>query len=91
MDCCRTATQTWRRTGKSSCTQSVRRNRKAPLGKRKDAMHEDIPIMDCHVPKSFVVENGKLKGMTFEKVHAVRRCTRQARIWYLSGGPDYFY
>ncbi len=34
-------------------------------------MHEDIPIIDNHTPKSFVVEDGKLKGMMFEKVEAV--------------------
>ena len=34
-------------------------------------MHEDIPILDNHTPISFVVEDGKLKGMTFEKVEAV--------------------
>jgi ferredoxin len=36
-----------------------------------DAMHEDIPILDCHVPKEFVLEDGTLKGMKFEKVKAV--------------------
>jgi ferredoxin len=44
---------------------------KASPWEKEDAMHEDIPILDNHVPKSFVVENGQLKGMTFEKVHAV--------------------
>jgi ferredoxin len=38
---------------------------------KEDAQHEDIPILDNHVPFSFVSENGKLKGMNFEKVHAV--------------------
>ncbi|MBP6665223.1 MAG: 4Fe-4S dicluster domain-containing protein, partial [Chitinophagales bacterium] len=33
--------------------------------------HEDIPIIDNHVPKSFVVEEGKLKGVMFEKVSPV--------------------
>ena len=34
-------------------------------------MHEDIPILENHVPKSFEVKDGKLIGMMFEKVHAV--------------------
>ncbi|PJF32780.1 MAG: glutamate synthase, partial [Phototrophicales bacterium] len=35
-----------------------------------DAEKEDIPIFENHVPKEFVVENGKLVGMKFEKVRA---------------------
>ena len=42
---------------------------KASPWEKEDAAHEDIPIIDNHVPKSFVVENGVLKGMTFEKVN----------------------
>ena len=34
-------------------------------------MHEGIPILNYLVPKAFVHENGKLTGMTFEKVSAV--------------------
>jgi ferredoxin len=44
---------------------------KASPWEKEDALHEDIPIIDNHVPRSFVIENGKLKGMMFEKVHAV--------------------
>ena len=33
-------------------------------------MHEGIPIINYHVPKSFVHENGRLTGMTFEVVRA---------------------
>ena len=33
-------------------------------------MHEGIPIVDNHTPKEYVVEDGKLKGMLFEKVTA---------------------
>jgi NADPH-dependent glutamate synthase beta subunit-like oxidoreductase len=70
MDCCRTA----RRLGGENVKVVVRSpfaDMKASPWEKEDAMHEDIPIMDNHVPKTFVVENGKLKGMTFEKVHAV--------------------
>jgi NAD-dependent dihydropyrimidine dehydrogenase PreA subunit len=44
---------------------------KASPWEKEDAIHEDIPILDNHVPKSFVVEDGRLKGMMFEKVIAV--------------------
>lgn len=70
MDCCRTS----RRLGGEDVKVIVRSplaEMKASPWEREDAIHEDIPIIDNHVPKSFVVENGKLKGMTFEKVHAV--------------------
>ena len=70
MDCCRTA----RRLGGEHVKVIVRSpfaEMKASPWEKEDAMHEDIPIIDNHVPKSFVVENGKLTGMTFEKVHAV--------------------
>jgi ferredoxin len=33
-----------------------------------DAMNEDIPVVNFHVPKRYVIENGKLAGMEFEKV-----------------------
>ena len=70
MDCCRTA----RRLGGDNVKVVVRSpfaEMKASPWEKEDAAHEDIPIIDNHVPKSFVIENGKLKGMTFEKVTAV--------------------
>jgi NADPH-dependent glutamate synthase beta subunit-like oxidoreductase len=70
MDCCRTS----RRLGGAEVKVVVRSpfaEMKASPWEKEDAMHEDIPIIDNHVPLTFVVENGKLKGMTFEKVHAV--------------------
>ncbi|MBI2271528.1 MAG: FAD-dependent oxidoreductase [Bacteroidetes bacterium] len=70
MDCCRTA----RRLGGEQVKVVVRSpfaEMKASPWEKEDAQHEDIPIIDNHVPKSFVIENGKLKGMKFEKVHAV--------------------
>jgi ferredoxin len=33
-------------------------------------MHEDIPILNFLVPKEFIHDNGRLTGMTFEKVRA---------------------
>jgi NADPH-dependent glutamate synthase beta subunit-like oxidoreductase len=70
MDCCRTS----RRLGGEDVKVVVRspfKEMKASPWEKEDAMHEDILILDNHVPKEFVVENGKLKGMTFEKVEAV--------------------
>lgn len=69
MDCCRTS----RRLGGDEVKVIVRSpfgDMKASPWEKEDAMHEDIPIMDNHVPKEFVVENGKLVGMKFEKVEA---------------------
>ncbi len=70
MDCCRTS----RRLGGEEVKVLVRSpfaEMKASPWEKEDALHEDIPILDNHVPKSFVVKQGKLVGMTFDKVHAV--------------------
>ena len=70
MDCCRTA----RRLGGVDVKVVVRspfEDMKASAWEIEDAQHEDIPILNCHNPKSFVVENGVLKGMMFSKVQAV--------------------
>lgn len=67
MDCCRTA----RRLGGEEVKVVVRSpfaEMKASPWEKEDAAHEDIPIIDNHVPKSFAVENGVLKGMYFQKV-----------------------
>ena len=70
MDCCRTA----RRLGGVEVKVVVRspfEDMKASAWEIEDAQHEDIPILNCHNPKAFVVENGVLKGMLFSKVQAV--------------------
>jgi formate dehydrogenase (NADP+) beta subunit len=70
MDCCRTS----RRLGGEEVKVVVRSpfaDMKASPWEKEDAMHEDIPIIDNHVPKEFKVEGGKLIGMTFEKVAPV--------------------
>ncbi len=70
MDCCRTS----RRLGGEDVKVIVRSpfgDMKASPWEKEDAMHEGIPIIDNHVPKAFVLEDGKLVGMTFEKVEAV--------------------
>ena len=70
MDCCRTS----RRLGGEDVRVVVRspfEDMKASPWEKEDAMHEGIPIYNNHVPKEFVVEDGELKGMHFEKVEAV--------------------
>ncbi len=69
MDCCRTA----RRLGGENVrvvVRSPRSDMKASAWEIDDAVGEDIPIYENHTPMEFVVENGKLIGMNFEKVRA---------------------
>jgi formate dehydrogenase (NADP+) beta subunit len=89
MDCCRTA----RRLGGENVKVIVRSpfaEMKASPWEKEDAQHEDIPIIDNHVPKSFVVENGKLVGMNFEKVHAVYDETGKRKL-VPTGEAEVFY
>jgi len=69
MDCCRSA----RRLGGTDVKVIVRsgfEEMKASPWEKEDAQHEGIPIINFHVPKAFVHENGQLRGMTFEIVRA---------------------
>ncbi len=69
MDCCRSA----RRLGGSDVKVVVRsgfEEMKASPWEKEDAVHEGIPILNYHVPKSFEHSAGKLTGMTFELVRA---------------------
>ena len=88
MDCCRTA----RRLGGDEVKVVVRSpfaEMKASPWEKEDAAHEDIPIIDNHVPKTFVVENGVLKGMTFEKVKAEYDAQGKRKL-VPAGEPDVF-
>ncbi|MDR3694841.1 FAD-dependent oxidoreductase [Mucilaginibacter sp.] len=88
MDCCRTS----RRLGGEQVKVVVRSpyaEMKASPWEKEDALHEDIQILDNHVPKIFVVEDGKLKGMTFEKVHAVFN-EKGKRSLVPTGEPEVF-
>ena len=70
MDCCRTSM----RLGGESVNVVVRSPRaemKASPWEIEDAEREGIPMHENHVPVEFVVQDGKLVGMTFEKVKAV--------------------
>ncbi len=69
MDCCRTA----RRLGGESVKVIVRSGydeMKASPWEKEDAIHEGIPILNFLVPKAFLHDNGRLTGMSFEKVRA---------------------
>jgi len=88
MDCCRTS----RRLGGKEVKVIVRSpfsDMKASPWEIEDAKAEDIPILNNMPPKSFVVENGKLKGMMFGKVKAVYD-EQGKRSLVPTGEPDEF-
>jgi len=88
MDCCRTS----RRLGGEDVKVIVRspfKEMKASPWEKEDAMHEDIPIIDNHVPKNFVIENNRLTGMMFEKVSAIYENGKRKLV--PTGEPDVFY
>jgi ferredoxin len=60
---------------------------KASPWEKEDAIHEDIPILNFMVPKSFTHDAGKLTGMWFEKV-AAEKDERGRRKLVPSGEPD---
>jgi len=69
MDCCRSS----KRLGGEDVKVIVRsgfEEMKASPWEKEDAQHEGIPILNYFVPKTFEHQNGKLTGMTFEKVKA---------------------
>jgi NADPH-dependent glutamate synthase beta subunit-like oxidoreductase len=89
MDCCRSA----RRLGGADVKVIVRsgfEEMKASPWEKQDAMHEDIPILNMLVPKEFKHQDGKLIGMTFEKVKA-ERDDRGRRRLVPTGEPEQFF
>jgi len=89
MDCCRSA----RRLGGTDVKVIVRsgfEEMKASPWEKEDAMHEGIPIINYHVPKAFVHEGGKLRGMTFEVVRA-EYDEKGRRTLIPTGEPDPFF
>jgi thioredoxin reductase/ferredoxin len=67
LDCCITS----KRLGGETVTVAVRSGfdeMKASPWEIEDAIAEDIPILNFHVPKRYLVEKGRLVGMEFEKV-----------------------
>jgi NADPH-dependent glutamate synthase beta subunit-like oxidoreductase len=86
MDCCRSA----RRLGGEQVDVVVRsgfEEMKASPWEKEDAMHEGIPIHNYLVPKEFTHDNGKLTGVTFEKVKAEYDAKGRRKL-IPSGEPD---
>jgi NADPH-dependent glutamate synthase beta subunit-like oxidoreductase/ferredoxin len=86
MDCCRTS----RRLGGEDVKVIVRSGfdeMKASPWEKEDAMHEDIPILNWLVPKEFTHDGGRLTGVLFEKVKAVRD-DKGRRQLVSTGEPD---
>jgi len=89
MDCCRSS----KRLGGEDVKVIVRsgfEEMKASPWEKEDAMHEGIPILNYLVPKSFVLENGRLAGMSFEKVKA-EYDAKGRRNLVPTGEPDEFH
>jgi NADPH-dependent glutamate synthase beta subunit-like oxidoreductase len=86
MDCCRSS----KRLGGEDVKVIVRsgfEEMKASPWEKEDAQHEGIPILNYLVPKTFEHSNGKLTGMTFEKVKAVKDDKGQRKL-VPTGEPD---
>ncbi|WP_431121386.1 FAD-dependent oxidoreductase [Variovorax paradoxus] len=86
MDCCRSA----RRLGGTDVKVIVRsgfEEMKASPWEKEDAQHEGIPIINFHVPKAFVHEEGRLVGMRFEIVQAAYD-DQGRRTLVPTGAPD---
>ena len=76
MDCCRTS----RRLGGADTKVVARRSRpyfKASPWELEDAEEEGIHIIENHAPKRFVIEDGKLVGMEFERLEWTETNGRQ--------------
>ncbi|MGE0222907.1 MAG: FAD-dependent oxidoreductase [Acetobacteraceae bacterium] len=89
MDCCRSS----RRLGGDDVKVIVRsgfEEMKASPWEKEDAMHEGIPILNMLVPKAFKHHDGKLIGMTFEKVKA-EYDARGRRKLVPTGEPEQFF
>ncbi len=86
MDCCRTS----RRLGADDVKVIVRsgfEEMKASPWEKEDATHEGIPILNYLVPKEFTHRNGRLTGVTFQKVVA-KFDEKGRRNLVPSGEPD---
>ena len=85
MDCCRTS----KRLGGDEVTVVVRSGfdeMKASPWEIEDAMNEDIPVVNFHVPKEYILEDGKLAAMSFEKVR--KEYDENGRRLLISTGED---
>ena len=89
MDCCRSAL----RLGSSDVKVIVRsgyEEMKASPWEKEDALHEGIPFINYHVPKTFEHKDGQLVGMTFEVVKAVYD-DKGRRNLVPTGEPDAYF
>ncbi len=89
MDCCRSS----KRLGGEDVKVIVRsgyEEMKASPWEKEDAVEEGIPILNFLVPKEFKHENGKLVGMTFDKVKA-EYDAKGRRNLVSTGEPEHFY
>jgi NADPH-dependent glutamate synthase beta subunit-like oxidoreductase len=75
MDCCRTSLRLGA-TDVKVTVRSPRRVMKASPWEIEDAEHEGIPIFDNHAPKEFVLKNGRLVAVRFQKMTEVGIDTR---------------
>lgn len=69
MDCCRTSLRLGAETV-NVIVRSPRVEMKASPWEIEDAEREGIPMFENHVPLEFLVDDGKLTGMTFDRVRA---------------------
>jgi formate dehydrogenase (NADP+) beta subunit len=86
MDCCRSSL----RLGGADIKVVVRsgfEEMKASAWEKEDAIREGVAILNYHVPKAFLHADGKLTGMTFEKV-AVTKDASGRRVLSPTGAPD---
>jgi NADPH-dependent glutamate synthase beta subunit-like oxidoreductase len=89
MDCCRSS----RRLGGEDVKVIVRsgfEEMKASPWEKEDAMHEGIPIFNYLVPKEFTHDNGRLTGVVFEKVQAVRDDKGRRQLLPTGEGDQHF-
>ena len=90
MDCCRSA----RRLGGDDVKVIVRsgfEEMKASPWEKEDAMHEGIPIINYHVPKAFVHEDGQLHGHDASRSCEAVYDDKGRRKLVPTGEPDAFF
>ncbi len=88
MDCCRSAKRLGGRDVKVIVRSGFEEMKASPWEKE-DAQHEGIEILNFHVPKSVRHAQGRIQGMTFEKVSAVYD-DKGRRSLVPTGEPDVY-
>ncbi len=69
MDCCRSALRLGSEDVRVT-VRSPRKDMKASDWEIEEAEMEGVPILDNHAPKEFITEDGRLKGVLFDKMRA---------------------